>query len=355
MNIETVLQAQAEALASANGHKPDRPRYTVRNAAYALLPQPPIEYLVDRLITSASLTIFFGEPGSKKTYSLLSMAVCAAAGKRWLEFDISAPVRVLVVDEESGERRLTVRLGACMRGELATEIEADNLTYVSLAGFDLGKRDDSDLLAKLIMDQGAQICIIDALADIMTGDENSKQDTQPVLNNLRRVAEQTDCAIILIHHSNKMGAYRGTSAIKGSVDLMVKVESENDSKFINFTTEKNRDGEPLKWSASAEWAKNDQGDQFYLSSTEPKKEKEFLTKSKLYVLRYLMEHGNSEMNDICNAADICSPTAAKQAIYSLTNGEKPYTRRTDAGGSGGRGVKAFYDLTDYGREQAKTV
>ena len=75
MNIDQVLKEQEESFASPNGFKPgDIPRYTVRNAAYALQPQPPIEYLIDKLVTSCSVNVFFGEPGSKKTYILVAFS-----------------------------------------------------------------------------------------------------------------------------------------------------------------------------------------------------------------------------------------------------------------------------------------
>jgi hypothetical protein len=270
-------------------------------------------------------------------------------------FWIPEPVKVLIVDEESGERRLASRLGASLRGELVADIDPTYITYVSLAGFDLGKADDVKQVSKLIMDVGAQIVIIDALADIMSGDENSKQDTQPIFNHLRKIAEDTDSAIILIHHSNKAGGYRGTSAIKGSLDLMVKVESENDSRFINFTTEKNRDGEPLKWDAEAVWTTGPDGEKFYLSSAEKKDKPIFLTKSKTFVLAYLLANGESCIDDVMAAADVCSAQAARQALYSLSSGKEPYTRRTNPGTDGGRGIKANYDLTLAGKKRAEEL
>jgi RecA-family ATPase len=94
-----------------NGYKPrdKKTRYVVRSAADALKPQPPIEYIVDKLVTSGSIGVFYGEPGSKKTYSLLSMAVCVASGISWLGYKTAKSI-VLVVDEESGENRLSLRL-----------------------------------------------------------------------------------------------------------------------------------------------------------------------------------------------------------------------------------------------------
>lgn len=348
MNLEKNL---AEAGVGLNGHEPARPRFVIRNIADALKPQPPITYLVDRLITSGTLSMFFGEPGSKKTYSLIDLAVCAAAGKDWLDFAIPEPVKVLIIDEESGERRMALRLALTLRGELATEIDPTYITYVSLAAFDLGSEKDAAEVSKLIMDVGAQIVIIDALADIMSGDENSKKDTQPVLNHLRKICDNTDCAIILIHHSNKLGGYRGTSAIKGSLDLMVKVESENDSKFVNFTTEKNRDGDPLKWDAVAVWSQ----DRFSMSSAEAKPEKAILNKAKAYVLRYLLANGESTVTSVMNGADTCAPASAKSALYALTGQEEPYTKRTNPDAPLGRGADATYDLTLAGRKRAEEL
>ena len=65
--------------------------------------------------------------------------------------------------------------------------------------------------------------ILDVLADLMTGDENSKQDTQPVFNALRRISEQSGAAIIVIHHANKMGGHRGSSVIKDAPDILLQV------------------------------------------------------------------------------------------------------------------------------------
>jgi hypothetical protein len=198
--------------------------------------------------------------------------------------------------------------------------------------------------------------IIDALADIMSGDENSKQDTQPVMNHLRKIAEDTDSAIILIHHSNKTGGYRGTSAIKGSLDLQVKVESENDSKFVNFITEKNRDGEPLKWAATAEWTE----DRFSMSSAEKKEKSIRLTSGMRFVLRYLRDNGDKTVGDITDAAEGCSPGTAKNALYDLNDPKKSglpeaYTKRVDTGPSGGNGMKAIYGLTDAGKNASKEL
>jgi DNA-binding MarR family transcriptional regulator len=189
--------------------------------------------------------------------------------------------------------------------------------------------------------------IVDALADIMPGaDENAVKDVQPVFMNLRRVAEATQAAIIMIHHSNKQNGYRGSTAIKGAVDLMLMVESKPESRYITFTAEKARDIEPKVFTAMATW--QTEAEQFYLTSSELKA-KQHLNKGQRYVLRYLLEHGNSALDDMTADADICQPRTARDAAYNLI--DSGHVARTNSGT--GRGKKAEIDLTPKGRELAE--
>jgi RecA-family ATPase len=260
------------------------------------------------------------------------MAVCVAAGKRWLNFEVK-PGKVLFIDEESGERRFSLRLAAALRGELAGD--ETPLEFISLAAFHLDKPEDVILLENEITESGAALVIIDALAEIMTGDENSKQDTQPVFNALRRLADRTGAAIVVIHHSNKVGGYRGSSAIKASVDLMILITSEDGSDFVNFKSEKVREGKAAKWAGKATWTP----DSFYLSFIEAQEKTKALSKSQEYVLRYLTDHGASPLPVIMESADSCSENSAKFAVYSLADLGK--VRRINPGTK-----PAVYELTE---------
>ena len=334
MDLEKELSNKPEADRSED--KP--PRYIIRNAAYGMQPQTPIEYIIDKLIGEGSVSLFYGEPGSKKTYTLLSLAVCVALGKLWLGFSVK-PRKVLIIDEESGERRLTIRLAAAIRGELGNENVP--IEFVSLAQFKLDDKEDSKEIEELIKERQAGLVIVDALTDVMDGDENSKMDVQPVFTKVRGIAERTKAAIIIIHHSNRSGGYRGSSAIKGSLDLMIKIISEDKSKWIEFKSEKTRDVEAVHFSAVANWTE----DQFYLELAENQGINKKLSKSKAYVIRYIKEHGPSPLPDIQGAADVCSPQSARQAVYGLV--EDGVLHRTNPDDKG-QGVVAVYALTQDG-------
>ena len=322
------------------------PRFTLHSAADALTPQPPIEWVVSGLISAGSVSLVVGEGGSKKTWCCLDMAVSVATGQDWLTRTTTRGA-VLVVDEESGNRRLSDRLGKVLRGHGAGP--ATPLTYVSLAQFDLTNLNDVNTLDAIIRQINAELVIIDALADVMPGkDENSVKDVQPLFLSLRRVAEATQAAIVIIHHSNKGGDYRGSTAIKGAVDLMLMVKSEPDSIAIDIKTIKARDTEPVNLAANAYFG----NDSFYLTpSTHVNVNK--LKKPQEYVILYLSSHQQATIADIMNNTTSCSPESARRALYSLAEDWMGYVRRADSNNLG-RGKKAEYALTQKGIEYANT-
>jgi RecA-family ATPase len=295
--------------------------YALRNDNDAILPQPPIDYIITDLITNSSLNVFYGEAGSKKTYSALSMAVAVANGIDWLGFPTKKSP-VLFIDEESGEKRFARRLNETMKGADCTA--TGQIYYTCLSGFKMDNKDDVLVVESIIRDTQARLVIIDALADIMDGDENSKRDVQPVMNSLRKIADNTDSAVVLIHHSNKSGGYRGSTAIKASSDLMVQVISDTDDSLISFKTEKNRDGSYSTWSADASW----DDDIFYLKSTSNIRKN---SGREEFIINYLMEHGESAINTIIENPIGCTKQGARKAIYSLAKEGKIVRVNPEAG------------------------
>ncbi len=306
-------------------------------AADALKPQRPIQWIINRLFSVGSVSTLVGEPGSKKTYCLIDAAVCVALGQPWLGLETMQQT-VLIVDEESGPQRLSRRLSEALHGHGAG-VET-KLAYTCLNGFDLRDSVSATRLEAEIRRVGAGFVIIDPLAMIMPGaDENSVKDVQPVFKHLRQIAEATRAAIVVVHHTNRNGSYRGTSAIKGAVDAMIMVESKPTEAQVNFQFEKARDTEPFKFSARAIWSDGT----FMLHAAEEASQGSMaikLSPSEKYVVRYLREHGRSAfVKDITDHADTCSAEAARQAVYVLAR--KRVVRRSDPGGPGS---KAAYEL-----------
>jgi hypothetical protein len=314
--------------------KSERPRIVVRTAADALQPHPTEPEMVEGLLRRGDVGVPYGEGGSGKTYSIGYMGVCVAGGLPCLGRK-TIQTKVLWIDQESGENRFGRRLAEILRGlELGPETP---FYYVCYANFKMDNNADPVILRALIDEVGAGLVIIDALAEIMDGDENSKEEVQPVFNNLRWLADTTGAAILVIHHSNKAGGYRGSTVIKNAVDLLICVTKSEDDNIINFETEKRRDGEPQKWAAVATWL-----DGKFTMRPICNDKKKALSKSQNYVLEFLGEKPfGAPMSEIKDNADICSAKAAELAVYALTNMKK--IKRTN---QGGKGIEAIYAICE---------
>ncbi len=319
------------------------PKYKLFTARDALQPLPPVDWVIENLIPAGTVTIIYGDAGSKKTYTAIDAAVCVALGLNWLHFGTSQGP-VLFIDEEMGPSHLRPRLSECLRGHFGNE--ETPFYFTSLAGFDLRQDEDTAELHRLIRKTGAKLVVIDALMDVIPGaDENSVKDVLPAVKAMKNIADKTGASFLVIHHANKSGKYRGSTAIKGGVDLMLEVDSQQGSDAILFKTEKPRFIAKTTFSARAVW----DNEQFYLTQADVDGAAlKIFGKPQSYVVRFLAKHGPSVMKDIKGNADICAPASAQRAVYNLVSLQ--YAERVDDGGAG---VSATYALTNTGLDYAK--
>jgi hypothetical protein len=130
----------------------------------------------------------------------------------------------------------------------------------------------------------------------------------------------------MIHHNDKAGkGYRGSTAIKGSVDLMIEIKKAKNSDIVNFETVKVRDGEPCEFSAKMFFSDID----FRMEPTTKENNipADAITKGEKFVLQYLQDNGMSYKIDMENTAknqglkysikDICPKLANRGYIYGV--------------------------------------
>lgn len=317
--------------------------FTIKSAVDAFLAQVKIDYTVDKLAAPGWITLIFGHPGTKKTWIALFLAICVAIGKDWLGFK-TKQTKVLWIDEETGDQSIGRRIRMVIRGVLGDD--QTPIDYISLHGFKLDnpkQSEDTLELTTIVNNGGYGLIVIDSLADIMSGDENLVKDVRPVFQNLKIVANTTNAAIVIIHHSNKAGSYRGSSFIKGFIDVMIQVESENGSDLISFHTEKIREDERQAWSTKAVW----EPDQFYLQPSQAKVKPVFSI-AEIFVMEFLDTNKAANVDTIANSADVCSDLSARKAVYGLA--KRGITERIPHPGK-----KAVYTLTAQGIAEVKTL
>lgn len=238
--------------------------YTAKDALY---PPPRIDWSVDQLFARPSLNILVGDPGAKKTYFALDLAVSISMGKDWLGHK-TEPSPVLFVDEEAGLYQLWGRLNSVL---LAHSGDTDvPLYFTSLASYDLRKENDARDLLERALNLEARLIIFDGLASLLRGSpDNNFATVQPVLFQLRLLAENCRASVLVLHHTNKEGGFRGTSAISAAADLMLHVHSPSNETLLEFQTLKARYVAPQPFCARADFTPAPDGSpRFHLEPAE---------------------------------------------------------------------------------------
>ena len=330
-----------------------RPERLVHDADEALPVPPPIDWFVQCLFTRPSLNLLVGAPGTKKTYSALDLAVCVALGQDWLGRPTHASP-VLVVDEETGYSRMLSRLHATLHAHQAPS--GTLLHFICMGAYDLRHRSETEELAEQARSYAAGLIIIDALVDVIAGgDENSVLSIYPVLANLRHLSEVCNAAVLLIHHTNKSGIFRGSSSIAGAVDLMLAVESETGEALVHFRPLKARTALPLPFTARAHFQSAGAGVQgrFWLAPTDelpaPKLAHQQLSAGSA-ILEFLHQNGQATSAQLMTQLDAGAAATIRAAIYQLM--AQGLVNRTDGGT---RGQTAIFRLSDKGRHYLHTV
>ena len=204
----------------------------------------PLTYTVDGLFSNPSLNIVFSNPGMLKSFLLGDCAVHVAGGTDWLGRKVKqAPV--MWIDLDNGKRRTHERFEAIGR-KAQVFVEAP-FYYMSMKPFNAGKEKDISELLSIMLALGIKSLFVDNLGLISPGIDLNSDGMIPLMQNLRRLAEATGAAIVLIHHQRKGQAKRagetllGHTGIEAAVDLCLLVERDRDSNFIKIKSTKSRD------------------------------------------------------------------------------------------------------------------
>jgi len=305
-------------------------------------PEPP-NYLVNKMIRTPGLVCFYGVPGDLKTMIVLDLVVCIASGLNWLEplpdFGEGGSYQVqqtpsLWLDQDNGKNRLKERFGALCRsrGIINAPIHAISLPRPS---FNAAKESEAEILAEQIMRLNAGVCVIDNLCSISGGcDENSSQ-MEPVMNNLRWIAESTGAVLPIIHHANKGttptggrdgNRLRGHSSIEANLDLALLVERNGDDLVIKSTKTRDDPVSPfmVKWTFKKnEYGALDKARFWHVANIQNEQASYITAGDELNDLLKEMKDSPSQ-NKLCKAIDdtygLKKPQALQAIQYAVKKG-----------------------------------
>ncbi len=216
------------------------------------------EWLLDQVFGAGDVGMIYGPPGCGKTFLVIEMIIILCTAKPLANrFVVKRQLNIAYCAGE-GISGLPSRFQAAATHHGVSEMP--NFTfYKTMPQLYLGN-DGSDTTIKEFVCQWQarqqnkeaeplDVLIIDTLHTATTeADENSAKDIGRVLHLCRWAATELGCAVILVHHTNKSrAAERGSSALRGGMDFMIKIEKPSDAATQTvMSCEKLKDGEQWK-------------------------------------------------------------------------------------------------------------
>jgi hypothetical protein len=190
------------------------------------------------LIVAGSVSMIHAAPGSHKSWLALLIARAVASGQPLLEhYPVPSPGRVLYLDFEMGRPLWQERWRALDGVDPVGESVWDRLAVVTQdhePAMALGDTEAILRMMDLVNGLDPDLIVVDTLANAASGDENDARAMADFMTAIRQVARaranpDTPAAVVVIHHDNKIGEYRGSTALNGALDDRWQLTANGDA------------------------------------------------------------------------------------------------------------------------------
>ena len=219
-------------------------------------PDEPDQILTDTIDTRDKLAII-GSSKMRKTFFLLQLLLCLAAGRDFLSWRVPKPRRVVHIQYEIQPKHYHRRLKKMCRamGITATDL-GDRFHIVNARGANLSGLQGIEKISRLVESYHPEIISFDPLYKVAVGAENNSEDGKIILNAFDGLIEQTGAAVAYVHHDAKgfsgdrdirdRGA--GSNVIGRDYDACITMTphvSETDAAVIEIMLRNYRPQEPF--------------------------------------------------------------------------------------------------------------
>ena len=233
------LEDLLERIEQVEAKSPPRPRIQNPNPIPLLpitldellnLAIKPREFVIEPLIHKRGLVMVFAWRGVGKTWFALGLGYAIATGGKFLRWAATTPRRVLHVCGEMPAVDLKDRLERVAAGA-AKPREPGLFRIISADLHDHGIPDLATLDGQAAIDAvlgEAEVVIFANVSTLFrTGQENELESWVPVQNWLLKLRREGR-TVVIIHHSNKAKAQRGTSKREDVLDVVLNLRAPSD-------------------------------------------------------------------------------------------------------------------------------
>ena len=181
--------------------------------------QTEVDWLWYPYIPFGKLTIIQGNPGEGKTFFAMQLAAACTNRKFLPQMEPFEPFNVIFQTAEDG-------LGDTIKPRLIS-VEADPERVLVIDDTENPLTLADQRIEKAIRENNARLVIIDPLQAFLGAnvDMNRANEVRPIFRRLAEMAQNTNCAIVMIGHLNKASGSQSTYRGLGSIDITAVVRS----------------------------------------------------------------------------------------------------------------------------------
>jgi RecA-family ATPase len=187
-------------------------------------------------------------PKGAKSFTAADLAISLATGSSWLGFAVPRPVRVGLVSREDNPNLTQWRLKSLMAGKGLNTVQHQMLetnlyinTRAQTPGLMLDNEAEVNELLAAIKARQLEFVLLDVFNVLHAADENDNTEMRKVLNQCKRIQDESGAAIGILHHYSKdLGSssitqrLRGASAIAGFAEWMIGITMTDEKMRIRL-------------------------------------------------------------------------------------------------------------------------
>ena len=166
-------------------------------------PDTPDQIITDTLDTGDKLAII-GSSKMRKSFFMVMLMICIAAGRDFLNWCIPKPRRVVLIQLEiqSAHFHKRIRNVAKALGIKPADL-GDRFHVINCRGLGVEGQEGIELIGRVVEGYRPELICFDPLYKIAIGAENAIEDAKLILKGFDELIENTGAAVAYVHHDPK--------------------------------------------------------------------------------------------------------------------------------------------------------
>lgn len=204
--------------------------------------KPEKDYIVEKFIPPKSLIMVYSPPKNYKSIIIQYMCLCIVSGRPFLNFKTKKQ-GVVISDKENHDQIIRDRWIKLRKGMKLRKKDYP-LYYLNRQTGDFLNEDFMQQLKEVIQENNIKLVVFDTMHRHGDYDENSANDINKIYTKtFSPLIDEMGVSIIVLHHTNKDGKYRGSIDLIGMCDNVLRIIKQGKSNGFTIINTDNRRGE----------------------------------------------------------------------------------------------------------------